>query len=353
MRKLIPITFAVFIIASGYLALRLVPSTNPRPPRPVKLASSEWEPFIGPDLENNGPMAIIVSETVQRMGYEPEISFASWELIQEQTSRAEVLGAFPLILSSERIEKYSPSDPILEFEYVLFYNRQVIKNPDEIKSVVDIAGRNYRFGKVKGYDVWPELADVVQEFDEEYTTSADAFQALAAGEIDFLPEGRLAGLFLLQGSDILVDANLFGILETPDNSGLSAREGLHFLMPNTVESERFLEAFNTALAQVKETPIYDEALSQIETSLLQESVVELQPISGEMTITVVDSVDESISFHVPLGTQAVVIEWNETMLGETSASTPMQPLYSTVKLLNGPQQGRVVFVDIRAIKLMH
>ena len=147
MRKLIPITFVALILASGYLALRLVPNSNARPARPVKLASSEWEPFIGPNLQNDGPVAEIVTEAMQRMGYQPEISYASWELIQEQASRAEVLGAFPLILSNERQENYYASDSILEFEYVLFYNVNTIQAAEEIETVSDLQGHNYRFGK--------------------------------------------------------------------------------------------------------------------------------------------------------------------------------------------------------------
>lgn len=349
MRQFIPFILITLVFASGYLALRIVPTNNPRPARPVNLASSNWEPFIGPELENNGPVAMIVNETIRRMGYEPEISFASWELIQQQTSRSEILGAFPLILSNERTQRYHHSDPILEFEYVLFYNTLHIQNPEAIQTVDDLANQNYRFGKVRGYDVWPELAAAAGEFDVEYDTSAQAFQALADGEIDFLPEGRLPGLVIISGSDILVDSSVFGILEAPAASALNAREGLHFLMPRTIESQRFLEQFNAALAQVKTTPVYEEALTRIDSVLSEAIRVELQPIPGDSIISVVDSMEETTVLQVPLGTRAVVIEWAESFENGTVVD---QSLYSTVKLLNGPQQGRVVLVDNRAIKLI-
>jgi polar amino acid transport system substrate-binding protein len=350
MKKLLPIFLLVLILSAGYLAIRMVPANNPRPARPIKLATGTWEPFIGPNLEENGPIASIVSETLQRMGYEPELSFSSWSLTLDQTRRAEVIGAFPFISSRGRRELYDFSDPIVEFEYVLFFNTSRIQNPEDIRTAEDFARSNYRFGKVAGYEVWPELASAVTEF-REYDTSLDAFRALARGEIDFLPEGRLPGLAIIQGPDILADANQFGILGAPDNSLLWATEEVYFLMPKSNESQKFLNAFNVALAQVKETPLYREVQAQVAGTSSQAELVELRPIPGETYITVIAASDETTQFHVPLGTRAIVIEWPESYSGQGEMQSG-QPIYCKVKLLNGPQQGRVVLVDSSAISLM-
>jgi len=344
MNRGLVIIIGLILVGMGYLAVRGAPNSTPRPARPIKLATGTWEPFVGPNLEGGGPIGQVVAETIQRMGYEPELSFSSWDLTLDRTRRAEVLGAFPFIRSAERDARYVFSDSILAFEYVLFYHKPRLPNPDAIRSVEDLA--EYRVGKVVGYDVWPALEAAVPAFITLETSTA-AFRALARGDIDFLPEGRIPGLATIRGPDLRADASEFGFLDATDHPMFGATEGLHFLMPRSREARTFLNGFNAALAEVKETALYREAEAQLRGAAPPMEVVELRPIPGAAYPTVVPAEGEATPFAVPLGTRAMVLAWPPRFTPQGTAP----PGRCTVKLLNGPQRGRVVLVDVRAVTL--
>jgi ABC-type amino acid transport substrate-binding protein len=337
----------VLVLALGYLALAAVSVGNSRPATPVRLISGDWEPFVGSELEDNGPVARVVTETFQRMGYRPEVTFTSWDVILDQTSRVEVLGAFPFIASEERRERYELSDPILEFEYVLFYYRPHVTQPETLQTVEDFRDAGYRFGKVEGYNVWSELAAANFEF-EDYPTREAAFQALVDGEIDFLPEGRLVGDVITRGPDVAADVESFGYLDASDNALLGASESLYLLLPKTDSARRLLDSFNEELQLVKETAVYDEALAEINQTGHQPSEVVLQPLPGEAFVSVATRDDQT--YLVPAGSRGMVIRWPaafESPLTEETDDTQTV----TVKLLNGPLTGRVVQVAAQAVQL--
>jgi polar amino acid transport system substrate-binding protein len=338
----------ILIIALGYLVLSAVPSGNPRPATPIRLVSGDWKPFISPDLPDNGPLAQIVTETFQRMGYEPEITFVSWDLALEQTSRVEVLGAFPFISSTERRMDYAFSESILDFEYVLFYYAPNVPDPASLQSIEDFHAGDYQFGKVVGYDVWPALADAGFSF-REYPTSLAAFQALADGEIDFLPEGRLVGEVILNGPDIAVDAASFAYLDPTGNELLGARESLYLLLPESESANRLLSRFNEELELVKQSTVYAEAQAAITCAGSCSSIVELHPVGAENLIRLVDAHGQA--YFAPLGTRALVMQWPDAF-SSGAASDAEGQFTVTVKVLNGPLQGRVMQVDARAVRLV-
>jgi len=344
MNKGLIAAIALIIAGTAYLAVRVVPDTPSRPARPIKIATGTWEPFVGPTLEGGGPVGMIVAETMQRMGYAPQLSFSSWDLTLEQTGRAEVFGAFPFIRSADRASRYAFSDSILTFEYVLFYHKPHLPTPDTLRAAADLA--TYRVGLVAGYDVWPALASAVAAFDT-FKTSTAAFRALARGDIDFLPEGLLPGLAIIRGPDIHVDATEFGYLDRTAHPWSSATEGLHLVMPRSSEARTFLDAFDATLKAVKQSPLYSEAIGGLRGTEPPMEVVALRPVSGEAYPSVVAASGEAASFAVPPGTRALVLAWPPAFRPRGSAP----PGRCKVKLLNGPQRGRVVFVDVRAVTL--
>lgn len=349
-RLLIYMSLLVLVLGAGYLALTAVAVNNPRTATPVRLISGDWEPFVGSELAENGPVARIVTETFQRMGYKPEILFTSWDLILDQTGRVDVLGAFPFIASDTRRERYAFSDPILEFEYVLFYYRPHVPEPDTLITPDDFVSRGYQFGKVEGYDVWPTLANAGFEF-REYSTREDAFQALVEGEIDFLPEGRLVGEVILKSAAIRADATAFGALNATDNDLLGASESLYLLLPNTDSARSLLSRFNQELQQVKETTVYYEALAEINQAGSTPDIIELQLPTDRDFISV--TADDGAVYLVPSGSRALVIAWPAAFEEPAAPDTNAQELpMLTVKLLNGPLQGRVVQIDAHAARLV-
>ena len=333
------------IAASVAIALAGGGFTTQRPARPVTVASGSWAPFVGPDLGDDAPIARIVSETLQREGFDPTITYSSWPLALERTERSEVFGTFPFISSAERRQDFLLSDPLIEFEYVLFFNARARPAPPEVRTAADLDG--LRIGKAAGYDVWPALEDAVDQF-VTYGSSLEAFRALADGEIDLLPEGLLPGRALIRDPDLRADAADFEVLEAAGNPLLSATETLHFMMPRTEEAARLMSRFDESLAVTKETSLYEDAVAALGTDT-EGQTVELAPLDGQGAVEMIDQAAGS-TLLAPRGTKALVLEWPEAYV-QGAPSAPSQPLVVRAKVLNGPARGRVVLIDARAVRL--
>lgn len=352
MKNVVPIfLIAVFLLAT-FTLLTLSPEKQPRPPRPVKLATSSWKPFVSPHLVEHGPIARVVSETVRRMGYRPELIVSSWDVMAEQVDRLEVLGAFPLIRTRSRDERYVFSDPLVEFEYVLFYYRPRLGEPETVRTAEDLRSR--RFGLVRGYEVWPDLAEIIPSF-VDFDSAEQAFAALAAGEIDFLPEGRAAGLAMLHSADVPYSADDFEFLTASQNPLFGATVSLRLISAKGRESRDFMTAFNDALAEVKKTTVYREAMARIESYGRERSRVRLSPIDVGTGIRAWEDPRRVPFLRIPAGSGAVVLQWPPGYRSPQApdATEPPSPVpeYAQVKLLDGPLAGRVVYVDARTLTL--
>lgn len=364
------IVVGAILVGIGYLIFRLAIAPTHHTARPIKLAALTWEPYVDPHLEGGGPIGRIVTETLRRMNYEPQLVFLSSALAQEQTLNGQAFGTFPWIETEARKSRYRISDSILDWEYVLFFHkghtpRDSIEN---IKKRADLA--NYRLGIVKGYEMWDSLTlddSFFKDVDSSFFTSTEAFRALLAGSVDFVPEGRIAGLTIIQGPDFRGDANKFGILDSRDNPSFGSTVGAHLLVPKS--RENIMADFDSLLAVVKETSLYRDAEEQIRCALFPVEEVELQSTS-EGSVNVVEAGDEAVQFAVPIGTRAVVLAWPSSFMPQSEdpadepsrceakslngsqdeAPTDEPPRYK-VKLLNGPHRGRVVYVDARSVTL--
>ena len=341
------------VVSMAYVVMRIWPESA-RPARPIKLSTGAWEPFIGPDLAGHGPIARVVTETIRLMGWEPELSFSSWALVLERMDRGEVSGGFPFIPTSSRAAEYQFSAAICDFQYVLFYNESKVPGqgrggPGSIENLNTEHLERYKFGKVEGYEVWKELAEATARLEfEEYGTSVEAFRALARGEIDFLPESRVHGFAVLRALDVPGAERNIAYLGAKDGEVFGNTETLHLLMRNPPPG--FLEAFDETLRGVKKTARYKLALEEIEaieTKTARSSIVRLQPVPGQDFVRVSDTGDGG--FIVPAGTRAAVLEWPAAFA--PGAGEPDSSPRCVVELLNGPQRGRVVRVDARAVVL--
>jgi ABC-type amino acid transport substrate-binding protein len=310
-------------------------------PRPVLVSSGSWAPFVGPDLPDGGPLAALVAEVLHRQGYSPEMSYSSWELAERRATANETIGAFPFIATAARRADMLLSDPLVEFEYVLFYDSR--RGVPSVTAAGDLAG--YRVGQIAGYDHWPELAAAAPE-SVVYPTSLAAFRALGRGEIDLLPEGLLSGRALLATPEFAADASDFAHLE--DRTPLvRSTQGLHLVMPRTGEGARLMEDFNAGLADYRRTDEYEQTVAELADGGTADPVT-LVPWDGEGLVELLDTSGRP-ALLAPLGTEAQVLQWPAAFT--TPGTMPDPPVLVPVKLLNGPAQGRVFSVDARTLRL--
>lgn len=344
---LLPGIVVAVVVALAVFVVGRLSSSPTQLPRPVVVASGAWAPFVGPELDDGGPLARIVTEALQRGGFNPQVTFSSWSLALERTRRGQVLGTFPFIDSQERREAFLLSEPLFEFQYVLFYSRETFPEPPTIQSDEDL--RSLRVGITSGYDVWAELDRAVGDF-VEYATADEAFAALASGEIDVLPEGLLPGRALIEASTTLGDARSFGVVEQGTNPLLGATEELFFMMPRTAEAADLMPRFDSALAEVRATELYADAVAALGGTGGRD-IVELVPAEQDQLVELVDDPGRPGERLVaPRGTTALVMEWPDSFV-VGAARAPAQPVHVRVKILDGPARGRVLYVDARDLRL--
>ena len=158
------------------------------PARPVVLMTGEWAPYVGADLPHGGPVTQMVSLALRQQGYEPDVRASSWQVATQTAQRGGAMRVFPLVGSRERAADFISSRPLASFQYVLFYDRTRLPQPPT--SAADL--HDLRVARIAGYDYWGALDDAVDGF-VPFPTSRAAFEALARGEVDLVPEGLLPG----------------------------------------------------------------------------------------------------------------------------------------------------------------
>jgi hypothetical protein len=192
------------------------------------------------------------------------------------------------------------------------------------------------------------LAEVVPAF-KTYQSPLQAFEGLAKGEVDFLPEGRVTAQAILGGAEFEHGVDTFAYLRADSGSGLSAQEGLHLMMPDNEASRRFLEEFNRELATVKKSLTFQQVQSELNKQDNGATEVVLEPIPGETRIRLHPRRNSTLTKYTPRGTRALVLEWPQHHT-RFQRGTPSAAKVR-IKLLSGPSMGRIVYVDERTLTL--
>src|SRR5690242_16261894 len=112
-----PITaIAVFLLA-------LAASANARAAeqRPVvRLATLEWEPYIGEKLPQQGYTAVLVREAFKDQGWDVKIEFYPWARALHLARTGEVDGLMPEYFNSSRKNEFQYSFPFRGGPLVLY-----------------------------------------------------------------------------------------------------------------------------------------------------------------------------------------------------------------------------------------
>ncbi|GAA1851305.1 hypothetical protein GCM10009751_04740 [Myceligenerans crystallogenes] len=293
---------------------------------------------MDPEDPDGGPVTELVTEVLQRAGYQPEVQYKSWSLVEESVTDGTSAAAFPLVVSQERSEKFVSSESLVDFEYVLFYD--TAKGAPEISSADDLA--KLRVGGIAGYDYWSEIDAAVDNW-IEFDTSLEGFNALKDGRIDLLAEGLIPGQALVAGSEFHGDAA--GIDYIRDVSPLvRSKQGVHLMVSRTNESETLIAAFNKALADFRRTEEYNAVLDGLAAP--SQSPVRLEPYTESGLVELLDATGRQVLL-APRGTEAEVLTWPDELT--TTAEQGSKPPLVEIKVTAGPAAGRVVFVDARSI----
>lgn len=325
---------AVALVITLGVVFTVIRTDPPDRSQPVQISTSEWLPYISPDLPDSGPVAALLAEVLGRMGYRPEYVFSTWPIAEQEVTGGATIGMAPVVVSEARDSFALYSDPLLEFRYTLMGRKGEVL--DSLSHRTDLSG--IRVGRIAGYQYWDELDDSGATF-TEYPSSLAAFEAVRTGEIDVVAEGSLAGQAVLESADFDDDASLYGEAE-PSSALTSSTQGLYLLMKDTPEGRRLQSQFNTALSQVRSTPEYAQITAPLEST--SQPVVLTAAQGGSVRLFDAQGAPAGAT---PSGTSAVVAAW--------PGPSPNGSTLIEVKVLDGPLKGRLLAARLDDMEIDH
>ena len=165
-------------------------------PDTVRITNGEWPPYLGKDEPGYGIASRIVTRAFEKAGYAVDYGFFPWSRSLYLAREGHWDGAAVWLPSTERLEDFYISDPIIVTEYVFFHRRDM---PFNWKMPADLSG--YQIGLTQDYDYGEVIENAVDlELVRTETVSSDRlnFEKLIAGRIDLFPMDRIVGQEMLE-----------------------------------------------------------------------------------------------------------------------------------------------------------
>jgi polar amino acid transport system substrate-binding protein len=172
-------------LLAAVLSLALVPAIAAPP---VRLATLEWEPYIGAGLPQQGYVAAVVRAAFADQGLAVELEFHPWEQSLQLARSGAVDGVMPEYFSMQRETEFEYSSAFPGGPLVLYKRREsdlrFIVDPMRDPETALRALQAQRFGVVRGYlnsavfDAADYLVKVEADDDD------DNLRKLVDGEID-------------------------------------------------------------------------------------------------------------------------------------------------------------------------
>ncbi|MES9997571.1 transporter substrate-binding domain-containing protein [Desulfovibrio aminophilus] len=206
----------------------------------VRLATLDWEPYIGRNLPGNGYVAEVVREAFRRQGYTVTFEFMPWARAVAMARTGEIDGYLPEYAGQNFdgdffLSASFPGGPLGFFK---------LRSRDIFWSTLDDL-KPYRIGVVRGrvntaaFDARPDMIK------EAVTGDLQNLRKLAIGRVDLVLADRNVGLFLAQkymGADAERIEFMLPVLE---------EKALHIRFPIVKpDSLTLVRAFDAGLASM-------------------------------------------------------------------------------------------------------
>ncbi|MCP4381426.1 MAG: amino acid ABC transporter substrate-binding protein [Hyphomicrobiales bacterium] len=319
------------------------------------VVTGEWYPFTSESMDDRGILSGLVTEVLRGMGRLPDYQFLPFSVALESTRNGSAIGTFPWFETVDRKKEFVYSDPILDVEYVIYFNRETETEIADITFFDDL--RPYRTRRVLGY-AYGKLDCLIERRSppdcsgpntNEGRLASDfvAFEELARKEIDYVATSRIVGEAIVRRAFAFEDRRKFAIL---DGAEFSWPMSLHFLFSNDhPDADALKDAFDVSLQEIREAGRIAELRQLLATRTYSDLgiVVFDEPTAARRQWTGSDD------FVLPAGTRAHVLAWGSSFLGDpgTTDTSGDGSTGTHVQLMNGPMRGESVWVADQSVRL--
>jgi len=157
----------------------------------VRLATCEWPPYVGKEMNHQGVTAAIVRQAFELEGYEVKIDFMPWSRVMKSVEAGEYDMGFPAYFSEERTKTFSYT------KEMLFAPLYLCKLKDREIEYTDLESlKPYKIGVVNGYVNSPEFdkADFLNK--KPANDDATNLKKLLGKRVDIISIDKLTAIHL-------------------------------------------------------------------------------------------------------------------------------------------------------------
>ncbi|HCT9179544.1 TPA: ABC transporter substrate-binding protein [Corynebacterium aurimucosum] len=319
------------VLATTVIVFSQFRATPPKKITNATISAAEWDPYIGPNLRNDGPVAEMIRDIFRMQGIQVSFSYSDWASAEREVLDNVSIGVAPVVDAPHRKEYGSYSDPILSFSYVLFG-----KQGNSIKEKTKNDLSDIRIGRISGYQYWDELDNSGASF-STFNDGYEAFNALANDQVDLVAEGSIAGNTILESPTFEDSADLYEIVELDPNLSSDTR-GLHLFMNSSNESKLLMSQFNEGLRKYKQTTTYKTHLKEVADADTQVSL----STGDNRAVEVYSAQNEMLIGRTPRCTEGILRHWPSSD-GEMAE----------VKITSGPFSGRIAKIHIDNLEVIN
>jgi ABC-type amino acid transport substrate-binding protein len=215
---------------------------SPVQARQVVLATTAWEPYIGPNLPGQGYVAEVAREALARSGHSLRLVFLPWARAVHMAQHCQVDGYLPEYESLDLRQTFLFSAPFPGGPVGFFKRRD---RPAVIWRDLD-GLKPYRIGVVRGYVNAPEF-DARTDLRKQYVNNDETnLRMLLAGRIDLMLADEHVGYALARKISRETAADIEFLLPPLEDKDLFVCFPAH--LP---ESCKLQEAFNHGLEELR------------------------------------------------------------------------------------------------------
>ncbi len=146
----------MLLLSSNLVLVADVQATGSKIRLPVvTLATLDWQPYVGQDMEGFGYVYELVTQAFARGGYKTRVQFYPWARALDTVQRGRVDALFPEYYSGSRLGDFAYSNPFLGGPVGFYVRRDsgiefsIDPRLDQLLALNGLS--QYKFGVVRGY----------------------------------------------------------------------------------------------------------------------------------------------------------------------------------------------------------
>lgn len=206
----------------------------------IKIATSEYPPYMGQDLPQGGMLVAVATEAFRRSGYELKVTFLPWARTMDSAKSGALEGVLGIWHSDEREQWFVYSKPLPGTE-VGFYKRS--DSQISYRSLSEL--KPYTIGTVRGY-ANPSAFNAANLRIDEVVDDETNLRKLGAGRIDLALIDKGVARYLIASKPDNFKGKLVWIEPAVEKQPLYIA-----LSKKTADLDKKLAAFNKGLQSME------------------------------------------------------------------------------------------------------